>query len=48
MSIYTRSGASGLQRLICFKYYIVLKQENRFTLRLKTAEITDYIRKCFK
>ncbi len=31
------------QRLPCFKYYNVLKQENRFTLGLDTAKITDYI-----
>ncbi len=48
MPISPGSGASGLQRFICYKYYIAVKQESRFTLELKTVEITDYIRKCFK
>ncbi len=37
--------------LVCSKdlyVTIVLKQESRYTLGLKTAEIIDYIRECFK
>ncbi len=45
MSISFRSEASWLQRLICFKYFIVLKWESRFTLGLHAAKITDYIKK---
>ncbi len=48
MSIFLRSGAREHQRLPCFKYFNVLKQANRFTLGFDTAEITDYIEKCFK
>ncbi len=47
MSISTRSGARGLQKLPCFKYYNVLKWESRFTLGY-AVKITDYIEKCFK
>ncbi len=36
------------QRLICSKYYNVLKQESRFTLRLNAAKNTDYIKKCVR
>ncbi len=46
--IFPRNGASELHRLPRFKYYNVLKQENRFILGLDTAKITDYIEKCFK
>ncbi len=48
MSTSTRKGAKGLQILLFFKYYNVLKWENRFTLELDAAKITDYIEKCFK
>ncbi len=37
-----------LEKLVCFKDYIVLKWESRFIYRLNTAEITDYIKKLFK
>ncbi len=47
MFISHRSGARSLQRLICLKYYSVLKWE-RFTLEFNTAKITDYIKKHFK
>ncbi len=45
MSISPGSGAMGLERLIFFKYYIVLKWESRFTFGLNTAKITDYIKR---
>ncbi len=48
MSISGRSGARGLQRLICLKYYDVLKQEIRFTLRLNAVKNTRYIKNCFE
>ncbi len=48
MFISLRSGARGLQRLICFKYFIVLKWESRLTLVFDAAKITDYIKECFK
>ncbi len=48
MSITPKSGATGLERLICFKYYIVLKWESRFNFVLDTAKINDYNRKQFK
>ncbi len=48
MFIFLWSGAGGLQRLICFKYYIVPKWKSRFCLGLNTAKNTDYMRKRFK
>ncbi len=45
MSIFPKSRARGLRRLICLKYYYVLKQESRFTLELNAAENTNYIKK---
>ncbi len=48
MSVSTQSGARGFQRLVCFKYYNVLKLEIRFTLGLNTAENTDYMKKRYK
>ncbi len=39
-----KSGGSGLQRLICLKYYNVLKREIRFTLGLSAAKTTDYMK----
>ncbi len=48
MPIFHRSGAKGLQRLICFKYFIVLKWESRCTLGVDAAEITDYIKKLLR
>ncbi len=44
----SQSGATGLERLICFKYYIVLKWKSRFTLELDTAKNTHYMRKRFE
>ncbi len=43
MSISFRSGAGELQRLLCFKYYNVLKRESKFTVELETAKIDDFI-----
>ncbi len=45
MSICLQSGAKGLQRLICFKYYSVLKWESWFSLGLDAAKNTHYMRK---
>ncbi len=42
MSISPRCGDTRLERQICFKYYIVLKQKSRFTFGLKAAKITEY------
>ncbi len=39
MSLSSRSGARGLERLPWLKYYNVMKWESRFTLRLNTAQI---------
>ncbi len=44
----TTSGAGGFQRLPFLKYYNVPKWENKFTLGLKTARNTNYIKNCFK
>ncbi len=44
MSVFSKSGARGLQRLPCLKYYI-RKQESRFTLELNTARNIRYIKK---
>ncbi len=48
MYISPRSGAMGLQRLPCSKYYNVLKWESRFTLGHNAAKNMDYMKKCFK
>ncbi len=48
MSTLFRSEAKVLQTLSCFKYYNVLKQEDRFTLGLDCAKHTDYIEKRFE
>ncbi len=48
MSMSPRSGARGLERLVCFKDHIVLRWESRFIFRLNATEITDYIKKLFK
>ncbi len=48
MSISSRSGARGLERLARFKDYIVLRWESRFIFRRNAAEITDYIKTFFK
>ncbi len=48
MSISPSSGARGLERLICLKYYTVQKWESRFTFRLNAAKNTHYIKKCSK
>ncbi len=45
MSTYPRSGVRRFQRLRCFKYYNVLKQESKFTLELNDPKNTDYIKK---
>ncbi len=46
MSVSSRSGATGLERLPRFKYN-VLKWDSAFTVRLNAANITDKIKKCF-
>ncbi len=48
MSIFLRSGARRLERLVCFQDYIVLRWESRYIFRMNAAEITDYIKKLFK
>ncbi len=48
MSISSRSRATGIGRLMCFKYYIALKWKDRFIFLLNAAEITDLIKKLFK
>ncbi len=48
MPISPKNGARGLERLIRFKHYIVLKRENRLNFGLDTATITDYSRKQLK
>ncbi len=45
MSFFLSSGAGGLKRFPCFKYYNVMKQKSRFTLELNVAKINDYIKK---
>ncbi len=45
-SISSNSRAIGLQRLICFKYYIVLKWESRFNFKLNAAKITIISKNC--
>ncbi len=47
MSIFPSNEARGLQRLVRFKYYIVLKWKIRFTLGIDAAKNTDYIKKFF-
>ncbi len=42
------SGARGLEKLPCFKYYNVAKWENRLTSGLNAAQNTDYVEKSFK
>ncbi len=48
MSISPSCGARELEKLICIRYYIVLKWESRFTFGLNAAQTTDYIKKMFK
>ncbi len=48
MSVSLRSVGRGLQRLLRFKYYIVLEWESRFTSGLVAVKIIDYIKKWFK
>ncbi len=43
MSISPKSIARGVQRLICMKYYNVLKWESRFTFEFNTAKNTNNI-----
>ncbi len=47
MSIFPRSKASGLKRLIWMKYN-VQKWQITFTLGLNAAKNTDYMEKSFK
>ncbi len=44
MSI-SQSGATGLERLIWLKYYIVLKRQISFNLELDPVKNTHYIKK---
>ncbi len=48
MSISPRRGDKGLQKLICLKYFNVLKWKSRCTVGLNAAENTNYIKKYFK
>ncbi len=48
MSISHRSRAWELERLIWLKYYIVLKRQITFNLRLNTAKNTHHLKKSFK
>ncbi len=48
MSTSLLRGARGLQRLICLKYFNVIKQGSTFALGLHAAKNTHYIRKSFK
>ncbi len=48
MSISPRSGARGLERLPPLKHYNTLKQNSTFTLELKTAKNTHYIKIALK
>ncbi len=48
MSIFPRSGAKGLGRLVRFKYYFVPKRKSRSIFRQNAAKITDYIKTLFK
>ncbi len=43
MSIYSTSGAKGLQRSVCLKAYYLQKYE--FTLGLHTAKNIQYVKK---
>ncbi len=45
MSISPQSGARWLERLICLKYYFVLKRQNIFNLGLNPVKNTHQIRK---
>ncbi len=45
MSISSRSGVSGLKRLLRSKYYNVPKGENRLTLNHNVAKNSDYMKK---
>ncbi len=48
MPISIRNGAMGLQRLICLRYYNVLKWEIRFTLGLNADKNADYKKNSFE
>ncbi len=48
MSITPRSGATRLERLICFKYYIILKWKSKFTSEFNATKNKHFIKKCFK
>ncbi len=48
MCISPRSGVRALQRLICLKYYNILKLESRFTLELNSVKNTNYMIKSFQ
>ncbi len=48
MSISSRSGARGLKRLSCFKYYNEMRWKSKFASVLHAAKITTYFKTCFK
>ncbi len=45
VSIFPRSGATRLERLIWLKYYNVQKRQIIFTLGLNAAKNTDFMKK---
>ncbi len=48
MSISPQSGARVFKKLPCFKYYDVLKRENRLTLELNADKNSDFQKKGLK
>ncbi len=48
MSIFSHSGARGLERFILLKYYTVQKRQITFNLELNAAENTPHMQKSFK
>ncbi len=48
ISVSPGSRDRGFQRLICLKYYNVLKLKSRFAVELNAAKNTDYIKIYFK
>ncbi len=48
VSISPKCGARGLERLLCLKYYNVLKRENRLTLKLNVVKNSDHMKENLK
>ncbi len=48
MSIFPQTGAMGLERLACLKYYYVGKRQITFNLELNVAKGTHHTKKSFK